>query len=88
MAQAAPAPKRNRRSQPETPADPIGQDLASLEWRRLRAGRMFDRGSTQAEVVRVIVIACLTAEVFAQTSWKPAAFREGMPPVTVNRRSR
>src|SRR2546427_6229895 len=54
MAQAAPAPKRNRRSRPEAPAAPVGQDLASLERRRLRAARMFDRGSSQAEVVRAL----------------------------------
>ena len=54
MAQAAPAPKRNRRSRPEAASEPTGQDLASLERRRLRAGRMFDRGSTQAEVVRAL----------------------------------
>ena len=54
MAQAAPAPKRNRRSRPEAPAEPAGQDLASLERRRLRAGRMFDRGSSQAEVARAL----------------------------------
>jgi transposase len=54
MAQAAPAPKSNRHPRPEAPAAPVGQDLASLERRRLRAARMFDRGSTQAEVVRAL----------------------------------
>jgi transposase len=54
MAQAAPVPKSSRRSRPEAPSEPAGQDLASLERRRLRAGRMFDRGSTQAEVVRAL----------------------------------
>ena len=52
MAQAAPAPRRNRRSRPETPSAPAGQDLASLEARRLRAARMFERGSSPAEVAR------------------------------------
>jgi transposase len=54
MAQAAPAPKSSRRSRPEAPAAPAGQDLASLQRRRLRAGRMFDKGSTPAEVARAL----------------------------------
>ena len=54
MAQAAPAPNKKHRSRPEVASAPAGQDLASLERRRLRAGRMFDRGSTQAEVVRAL----------------------------------
>ena len=52
MAQAAPAPKRNRRSRPEAPSEPAGQDLASLEARRLRAAPMFERGLSPAEVAR------------------------------------
>ena len=54
MAQAAPAPKKKHRSRPEAPSASSGQDLASLERRRLRAGRMFDRGSSPAEVARAL----------------------------------
>ena len=54
MAQAAKSPKSSRRSRPETPSVPAGQDLASLEARRLRAAPMFERGSSPAEVARVL----------------------------------
>src|SRR5437764_9565319 len=57
MAQVAPASKSSRRSRPEAPAAPIGQDLASLEARRLRAAPMFERGSSPAEVARVLGVA-------------------------------
>src|SRR5438132_14384474 len=52
MAQAAPARKMNRRSRPEAVSSQAAQDLASLEARRLRAARMFERGSSPAEVAR------------------------------------
>lgn len=54
MAQAAPAPRRNPPSRPEASSEPTRQDLAILERRRLRAGRMFDKGSNRAEVARVL----------------------------------
>lgn len=54
MAQAARAPKRNRRSRPKTASVPAGQDLASLERRRQRAARMFEKGSTPAAVARAL----------------------------------
>ena len=53
MAQAAPAPKNKRRSRPEA-VPGTALDLASLERRRLRAARMFERGSSQAEVARAV----------------------------------
>src|SRR2546426_7990378 len=54
MAQAAPAPKSSRRSRPEAVSSPAAQDLACLEARRLRAAPMFERGSSPAEVARVL----------------------------------
>src|SRR5437868_9334170 len=55
MAQAAPSPERNRHSQTTASASSNpGQDLASLEKRRRRAARMFERGASQSEVARAL----------------------------------
>jgi len=54
MAQAGPSSKKKLRTRPKAASAPVGQDLTSLQRRRQRAARMFDKGSTPAEVARAL----------------------------------
>src|SRR5215469_3179689 len=63
MAQAARPSKKKLHPRPKSVSSSTGQDLGSLQRRRQRAGRMFDRGSTPAEVARALGVS-------RQSTWR------------------